>query len=257
MDWLKRGQARKTVIRLCLLCFVVIFGVTNSWAQSNPVPIPGLFGTAFDGLGRQLSDRSVDPHYALISSPLQSVQTVASGAAWPTFVSDSTKYPLSLNAWPGNSSTSKWIAPYADQTAQAPNGSLPSGEYVFQTKFNLLGYDPSTARIEGRWISDNKGEIWVNGVLMAQNNDLSGFANFTLPPPPTAPLGAGLAQTTGFLPGENVIEFRVNNSAASPVGLRVEITKSEVQLLPEPTSAALLGGAMFGLFTLIRRRHAR
>lgn len=220
-------------------------------------PIPGVFGTAFNNLGQQLSDRSVDPHYVLATSPLNIASTTLQGQPLPTYVSDSTRFPLGPTpAWPLNNTLSKWISPFADQTQSYPNGNLPAGDYVFQTRFNLDGFNPLTAQIEGRWISDNKGEIWLNGQKIGENNNLTNFVSFTIPAAPLTPSGAIAAITSPFVAGMNFLEFRVNNSFASPVGLRVEIT-SATAIVPEP--AMLSSWIVVGVCAAMtfRRRRCR
>lgn len=173
-------------------------GATNSTPVTVTVlePLSGLFNTGVDAERTVLDDYAEDPHYRLVTNPNDPTVTVP-------VVQDSTIFPIATGPWVANSDTSKWIGPLPDTTSAA------GGDYAYQITVNLTGFDAATARLTGRWTSDNAAQILINDVP-------SGVAN------------AGNFDTlnpfilTNLLSGTNIIEFRVNNAGAGYTGLRVD-----------------------------------
>ena len=95
-----------------------------------------------------------------------------------------------------NGPISSWISP-------GPNGANNAvGDYVYRTSFMLDTLDPATARIEGRWASDNGAmDIRLNGVSLGISNP-NGFLSFT-----------SFIISSGFVAGSNSLEFVVHNDA--------------------------------------------
>lgn len=192
-----------------------------------------LFGTGLNNSGTPLAGGSIDPHYTLISSP----DSVFDG---PEAYVVNNGYPI--GPWTANSSTSKWIAPRAD----AGNNNAP-GTYTYRTTFDLSGFDPNTASISGKWITDNNGlDILINGVSTGHTTSftsfLAGFSNFSI--------------TTGFVAGMNTLDFLVRNGGdvANPTGLRVEL-QGTATLVPEPgTWLMALAGLSVMALVRVRRR---
>jgi hypothetical protein len=148
----------------------------------------------------------VDPHYAV------------SGVASVAYVVP--KANLWVSAPPG----SAWIGP---NPTSNPYPSDPPGLYHYTLSFDLSGLDASQLRVSGRWATDNNAEIWLNGQDTGINKALWGFV--ALDP---------FSIESGFIPGINILEFRVeNDDAGGPSGLLVaDITPI---LVPEPSSAIL------------------
>ncbi len=125
-----------------------------------------------------------------------------------------------IGTWMNNSAVSKWIGPRADL-----GGTIADGDYVYRTTFNLANRDTNTVLIIGQWASDNTGTaVTVNGtaVNVPQSPSFTAWTSFTI-----------TSTNATFLPGQNTIEFSVNNTPpAGPTGLRVEFTKTSARTLP-------------------------
>jgi hypothetical protein len=102
-------------------------------------------------------------------------------------------------------------------------GNAP-GTYTFRTTFDLTGFDPTRARITGRWTSDNSGvDIVLNDTFLgiSQGGNFGQFYDFTI--------------ESGFVAGTNTLDFIVFNAGDSvnPIGLRVEMIGT-VEVAGEP-----------------------
>ncbi len=82
----------------------------------------------------------------------------------------------------------------------------------------MTGFNPATARLAGRWATDNRGvDILINGLSTGQVNDnpFTALTPFEI--------------TSGFVAGINRLTFVVNNggpgypAAIEPTGLRAEV----------------------------------
>src|SRR5436309_1459137 len=104
----------------------------------------GVFNTGEGNFGTALPAGQIDPHYSLISAPFGVPLTAITTVPNPF--------------WTPNTAMADWISPTG-----AGNLSSPVGEYVYQTTFNLAGFDPSTAKLSGSWTSDNNACIDLNG----------------------------------------------------------------------------------------------
>jgi hypothetical protein len=111
---------------------------------------------------------------------------------------------------------SGWISPAFDtQAASDGSGTI---HYRYETTFDLTGFNPATARLAGRWATDNEGfDILINGVSTGQSN-ITQFASW-----------APFQITSGFVAGTNRLTFVVNNggpgspAGIDPTGLRAEV----------------------------------
>jgi len=134
----------------------------------------------------------------------------------------------------GPNFSSAWIGPNE-------NGLFgPVGLYDYKTTFNLSGLDSSTAKIIGKWSSDNNGvSILLNGV--DTGNPSTSFGQFSLSLAP-------FSINSGFQPGINTLDFIVNNGflagfTDNATALRVEMTgtAAPVPAVPEPITFMMLG----------------
>ncbi len=202
-------------------------------SQAITVSNLAVFNTGVDASGNPLPGGAVDPHYTLIDSP----DVVFNGPE--AFV---TNNGFPIGAWAPNTAVSKWISPRPD----AANNNA-TGQYTYRTTVDLTGFDPATAVIVGRWMSDNNGlDILVNGngtgnTTLFESFRL-GYASFTL--------------DDYFVSGINTIDFVVFNGTAvvNPTGLRVEMTGTALPI-PEPGTWAMvgIGLGLVGLGTARRR----
>ena len=165
--------------------------------------IPGLFNTGVNSLGLPLSDNAIDPHYRLTFGGTDAFAATEAGG-----------FPIP--PWLGSNSMSAWIAPALD--TQGPSDGSGTFNYRYETTFNLTAFNPATARLAGRWATDNQGvDILINGVSTAQANT-NQFGTWT-----------SFQITTGFVAGTNRLTFVVNNGSpgspagVDPTGLRAEI----------------------------------
>jgi hypothetical protein len=164
--------------------------------------IPGLFNTGVDDAGKPLAEDASDPHYALAGAATNPyVATFAGGFPIPP--------------WMGDSSLSAWISPALDTVA--PSDGSGTFNFRYDTRFVLTGFDFTTARIAGRWATDNRGiDIIINGASTAQSS--SAYTSWT-----------PFQITNGFVAGTNLLSFLVVNgdpggpAGSDPTGLRVEL----------------------------------
>lgn len=205
----QKSKPMKTKLILSAVC--VLFG-SNVWAQTN---LTGVFSTGVNDLWNVLPAGQTDPHYTISSSPIGAVPALAASRE---------------HDWVANTASSGWIN--ATGTGETGNPE-PAGIYTYTLIFSLSGFDPSTARITGGWASDNASEIYLNGVN-------TGFSN------PTVEFGAldPFSITSGFLPGENELQFLVTQDAGggiNPEGLQVNILSATAEPVPEPSTFCLFG----------------
>ncbi|MEN9726066.1 MAG: hypothetical protein RL434_432, partial [Pseudomonadota bacterium] len=178
-----------------------------------------ILNTGLDSDGNLAAGGSIDPRYQLVTS---AGVGLSPSAALYVVQPDTGENDYPLNVWFNTGTDSQWLVPYsgAIDKGNAATESAP-GEFTYRYTFDLSGYDPSTARVQGRWAADNRGtDILINGISTGQvtddtNPDLAesqGFKDFT-----------DFEVTAGFAQGENTLDFETEN-VADQVGLRVEGT---------------------------------
>lgn len=196
-------------------------------------PIGSLYSTGIGTNGVALAAQQPDPHYRILLVPDPTDATLEGIVT--NLVPSTLKPGFPVGPWLAESAASRWIAPQADQST----GSDP-GDYLYETTFDLTGLDPSTARIIGKWTSDNGGkDIILNGTPLglSQGGGFGGFYDFEI--------------ATGFVPGTNVLQFLINNAPPNinPTGFRMEVVRATAEapgdppaFLTQPAGALVLVG---------------
>jgi hypothetical protein len=173
---------------------------------SAPPRLPDLFATGVDEAGIVINEGATDPHWTVTPAA-----TTAAGA----FITNSGAFPLDPtgSGWilQSVSNLSRWISPHA---SEAP-GELP-GAYTYRTKFDLTGFDTSSAAISARVaFDDDLVAVLLNGQVIPGLVGVRGYGSFQT-----------ITIDAGFVAGPNTLDFVVNNlgTAQNPSGLRAELS---------------------------------
>ncbi|MCX8157103.1 MAG: lamin tail domain-containing protein, partial [Verrucomicrobiae bacterium] len=172
--------------------------------------IPTLFNTGLDDQGRVLTAGAADPHYRL---------TVSAQGGAPTQATVTQNHPN----WLANDSSSSWIGPVANGSA-----NVAAGNYYYVTTFSLSGFEYQNAVLQLFVAVDNNlNQVLLNGV--AQSITAAGFNAWYGP----------FYITNGFVAGTNTLEFRCSNAGTDPSGFRALVSGTAPQSL---TNTPLAGG---------------
>lgn len=202
-----------------------------------PAVLTSLFNTGVDDLGNALADGAADPHYSITAAP----SPVTPGAASVVLQNG---FPFDGH-WLPDGGLSKWIAPHANENDFSGGVSESPGNYVYETTFDLTGFDPFTASISGQYNADNTlVQVLLNGVdagvPAGTSTDYFGFHSFSI--------------SAGFQEGVNTLEFVVHNlpqvdhpnNLHNPSGLRVEMTGTAASKITATLTADNHYGLYFG-----------
>jgi len=180
---------------------------------------------------------AADGNFTIVSTPAGS--TLA-----PAYVLPSNQYPVNNYFGGSDSATSEWIAP--QDTYQGPGGRLSdaTGDFEYQTTFDLTGYDPTSAVLNGEWGYDNSEvEILLNGIEIQGPSGTDGYNSF-------AAYSAGAGD---FVSGINTIDFIVNNTGG-PTAFNTFATVT-ANATPEPSPLVALGVGLLGVgMMMVRKR---
>ena len=182
-----------TLVTLLLSCAgVILGGAESAGAASAPLP-----GTGADASGNVLPGGSADPFYTVTGPGV-------SGVGQAVVYSPQNVFP----GWVPDDAHSAWIG-FSDNSDTSPHGN-----YTYELKLNLIGFDPATASVSGNWSADQFGSISLNGqstgVSVPDGNwDASSHPNLT-----------PFATSSGFQSGVNALDFIVNEPDGFD-GLRV------------------------------------
>lgn len=204
-----------------------MLAMTAAAALANPGLLPN---TGVDAAGVALAPGAIDPVYTVSGGGFTDAPAYATQAA--------SGYP---GFWMAPSAASSWITPALDgQDA----GNVDAVIFTYTTRFDLTGFDATTARIEGKVaIDDLLYGVLLNGVD-TNGFRASGYRSFS-----------DFMIDSGFVAGVNTLSFLVNNLYGGPTGLRAELTLVAAPV-PEPSAALLMAGGAACLLTLRRRQGA-
>jgi hypothetical protein len=248
-------------VATALTVSLAILSVTAARADA----IQGLFNTGVDSSGNALAENQIDPHWEIVASPA----FIGTGTT-PNYNGGTRADWVSV--WTGTSGTpntaaATWIVPdlatllpgqFEDQDV---NGNL--GLYTFRTTFTIP--EPfASAQITGLWAADNFG-----GVVPDFNDntpDVSQITNYIRLN--GNEINPGLLQydftaqaftiSSGFIQGENILEFNVSNtigtSVPNPVGTQIVFTSATYAVPEPPVSILAASGIGIAGFRCFRRR---
>lgn len=189
-----------------------VFSGGTAWRPHETGIIATLFNSGIGSNGVALSPGQPDANWKLVISAHTSNPPPPAIAA--TVMQNNT-------AWLANDSTSRWIGAISNGQA-----NVAAGNYVFETTFDLSGFEPSNTVVSVQVAVDNT----VSNISLNGSTNLLNYSGFTA-------FSSALVLTNGFLPGTNTLSiFAINSTAsANPGGLRVKASGVSTKFLPTNT----------------------
>jgi hypothetical protein len=196
-----------------------IFGSAAVTVTAAASPSFTVFGTGGSGT---LAAGTADPNYILVGSIAGTTQVgVQTGNIVVTASNGGFPMP---SVWVGDvPNLGFWISPQTTYI-KSPGTQDAAGKFIYEQKFNLSGFQPSTASIVGSYAADSYLlGIYLNGVLVNKGGEsYAALTAFTI--------------NSNFVSGVNTLDFVANNNASSgtspnPTGLFVEIKSATATAL--------------------------
>ena len=203
--------------------FACLTLIAASGAQA--AMITTVFGTGLTAAGTPQIAGGVDAHYVVLENGSQSAVVLTDSSAYFA-----------------NNAQSQWIW-------QSGNGQPVEVTRTFRTTFDLTGFDPTTAIINGNWGTDNEGlDIVINGVSTGINLLGTLYSNF-------GQLNAFVINT-GFVAGLNTLDFIIRDTGVI-AAFRTELTGTAdaAVSVPEPGTLVIVSlGLLASVAARARKR---
>jgi hypothetical protein len=142
--------------------------------------------------------------------------------------------------WQANTAGYSWISATA-------TGSGGGGNYLFRTMFSLAGFDPSSAVLSFLCVVDNlpaNNQYSLNHGAFTGTCGHQSLYDFT----------GTQTLASGFSGGNNTLTFHVTGDSKTDGLLVANTDLTANSSVPEPTTIALLGTGLVGIFGVVRRR---
>ena len=210
---------------LAFLTTAVLITVPHAHAVTT-ISVPGLYNTGVNSSGIVLPQQSLEQHYSV------------SGASTIAYIVPPVYEPNLGWAWLPAPAGSAWIGPNSTTNTASPD---PVEIYSYTIQFNLTGYNLADVRVSGSWMTDNTGEMFLNGISTGFTTDGDSYKHLT-----------AFSLDSGFVAGMNTLEFRVLNEFVGPNPSGLCVAGLTATLVPEPT-VSTLAAALF-VTAIFRRR---
>jgi hypothetical protein len=203
-------------------------------AAAYAAAIPGLYNTGVDNSNALLAGGASDPHWTVIYG---GGPTIAAAVV----MSDGNLFGGGggLLPWMLNGPNSKWIS-IADSV------NVPTGLVTYEIMFDLTGFDPSSAVINGSMTADaNVVDVLINGAGTSQSTGFNQWDSLH-----------GFTVNSGFQSGLNVLSFEVLHEDGVFDAFRAQLSGTATTAaagVPEPGTLILMGAGLVVAASLKRR----
>ncbi len=201
-----------------LACLVVLAGTLLAASLANAAPV--IYPTGVDNSFAPLAGGSVDPHYTLDGG---NAIVLSEGNYWFQWVKPS---------------DARWL-----YNANVLDSGL-RGTHVFETTFDLTGYDPSTAQLSFNCALDQFGTISLNSTVEASLPDQNWLGKLN-----------PITINKDFVSGINTLEFSIAfpDGGDGLVVSGINLSATPTTPVPLPPTLLLMGSGLLGLLGLRRK----
>jgi hypothetical protein len=208
--------------RLAILgAFVASF---LGFVDRTQADVISVFSTGVDGAGNLLPGGSVDTHYTVTGPGVPGGgQAIVLSSLFSTWLPDDPH-----SGWIG------WI-----------DNAFPGnyGVYTYETRFDLTGFNPATATLNGFWAADQFGNILLNGTTPSGTGLSVPDLNWDVGHDPNL---TAFSITSGFVSGMNTLDFVVTMPDGFD-GLRVRNMELTASPVPEPSTIIIAALGALGV----------